>query len=198
MTYPTSWKSNREFWSLHYLRFQSLTKPLIDMERKYNYYHMEPPNESAKRISDILMNHEHSDEPTEITEMAMHTLGVGVIRDGFAPIIKKGTALPARREQTFTTSFDFQKGIKISIYRGDADVWASLNTCLSVFMLNLTPMPRGEPRVVVHFHFDEENMLILIVTIVLLNRYSLIVSVLSIIISITFLITICLSFLSTP
>ena len=112
---------------------------------------------AAKRIGHLLQR-QQSTQPTEITEIAVHTLGIGVVNDGFTPIIPKGTQLPATLDRPFTTSADFQKTMHIAVYRGESAM-CCLNACLGVFGLDIMPMPRGEARVVVTFRYSEEGML---------------------------------------
>ena len=95
---------------------------------------------------------------TDVTEynflpltLSMETLG------GIAvPLVKRGTPLPAKRKQRFSTASDNQKGVTFSIFLGESPI-SRKNISLGTFDLTGIPeAPRGEAVVNVEFEVDKE------------------------------------------
>jgi molecular chaperone HscC len=102
-----------------------------------------------------------------MTDVAPFTLGVDSTRtlgrhrvDGvFAPILERGTVLPASRTRTFSTIDDLQTSITFHVYQGEHPLCRD-NTEISTFQVTgLKPRPAGEESVEVRFTYDENALL---------------------------------------
>jgi len=83
--------------------------------------------------------------------LSMETAG-GIV----VPLVRRGTPLPAKRQQQFTTVADNQKAIAVEIYLGESPI-ASNNIHLGKVELNDIPhAPRGEPMINVTIEVDAD------------------------------------------
>jgi len=72
----------------------------------------------------------------------------------FTVLITRGTALPTRRSDVFTTADEYQGSITITLFQGDHGQ-AALNTRLGVFELTgFTPDRAGLPQIQVTLDVD--------------------------------------------
>lgn len=70
-------------------------------------------------------------------------------------IARRGTPLPAKRKQQFTTTVDNQKAVSIVLYLGESPI-ASKNIRIGqVELTGLTDAPRGEPQIDVLLEIDQ-------------------------------------------
>jgi hypothetical protein len=83
------------------------------------------------------------------------SLGIETVGGIFTEIIKKGTIIPEKKSQVFSTSENNQCSISIRILRGNSQK-AIENELIEVFEINnIPPAPRGVPQIEVTFAIDE-------------------------------------------
>merc|ERR1712207_21257 len=73
-------------------------------------------------------------------------------------ITPKGTVIPVRKSDIFTTSFNNQPIVEIHVLQGERK-FAKDNKSLGVFTLQVDPAPRGIPRIEVAFDIDASGLL---------------------------------------
>jgi molecular chaperone HscC len=84
----------------------------------------------------------------------------------FAPIIERGTVLPASRVERFHTTTDSQKQIAIEVYQGEHSL-CSENQRIGEYLLKGIPSrPAGEEAIEVRFSYDMNGVLDVDATIV--------------------------------
>jgi len=70
------------------------------------------------------------------------------------PVIQRGTPLPAKRSQTFSTATDNQPSVGIEVFLGERPL-ANKNMPIGSCMLkDIPPAPRGQPQIRVTFEVD--------------------------------------------
>jgi molecular chaperone DnaK len=96
-----------------------------------------------------------------LVDVAAHSLGIRALGpedtgfgepDTFAPILRRNTALPARRAEEFYTIVDGQEHLRVEVFQGEA-ARVSENRRVGSFEFRLEPAPESSP-VQVEFAYD--------------------------------------------
>ena len=116
-------------------------------------------------------------EDVVVTDVAPFTLGIAIashfaghsVRGVFAPILERGTVIPASRVKTFQTMAENQKEILIEVYQGE-HASCEQNRKLGEYRLgDLPPGPAGQ-AVDVRFSYDLNGLLEVDMTVVSTGR----------------------------
>lgn len=87
------------------------------------------------------------------------SLGIETLGGVFTVIIPRGTTIPTRRSQIFTTAADNQTAVTIHVLQGERPL-ASQNKSIARFdLVGIPPAPRGVPQIEVTFDIDADGIL---------------------------------------
>ncbi|MCX6063477.1 MAG: molecular chaperone DnaK [Caldiserica bacterium] len=86
------------------------------------------------------------------------TLGIETLGGVFTEMIKRNTAVPISKTQTFTTASDSQTQVEIHVLQGERPM-AKDNMSLGRFILDgIAPARRGEPQIEVSYDIDSNGI----------------------------------------
>merc|ERR1712195_81346 len=87
------------------------------------------------------------------------SLGIETVGGVLSKIINRGTVIPAKKSQTFTTNQDQQTTVTIAVFEGERALVKD-NHQLGKFDVNgIPPAPRGTAQIEVTFEIDENSLL---------------------------------------
>ena len=95
-----------------------------------------------------------------MTEAVLHkflplTLSMETLGGAATAIVRRGTPLPAKRKQQFSTTVDNQKAVRIEVYLGESPIAAKNIHIGQIELTGLQNAPRGEPQIDVVFEVDQ-------------------------------------------
>lgn len=94
-----------------------------------------------------------------LLDVAPLTLGIETYGGLFSPLIPRNSAIPVKKEQTFSTAVDGQTGVDISVYQGERPMVQD-NKLIGKFKLaNIPPGPKGTPVISVSFDINVDGIL---------------------------------------
>merc|ERR1712224_931065 len=87
------------------------------------------------------------------------TLGIETVGGVMSKIIPRGTVIPSKKAQTFTTNQDQQTTVTIAVFEGERALVKDNHNLGKFDMSGIPPAPRGTPQIEVTFEIDENSIL---------------------------------------
>jgi len=74
-------------------------------------------------------------------------------------IINRGTTIPTKKSQPYTTTQDQQTTVRIAVYEGERTLVKDNHRLAKFEITGIPPAPRGVPQIEVTFQIDQNSIL---------------------------------------
>jgi len=108
-----------------------------------------------------ILGGEESDEIKDmlLIDVTPLTLGIETVGGVMTKVIPRGTVIPAKKSQVFTTYQDQQTTVSIKVYEGERALVKDNHNLGKFDLGGIPPAPKGVPQIEVTFEIDENSIM---------------------------------------
>lgn len=87
------------------------------------------------------------------------SLGIEIVGGVMSKIIPKGSFIPTKKSQVFTTNVENQSMVTVSVFEGERPLVKDNHLLGRFDLTDIPPMPKGKPEIEVTFEIDDDGIL---------------------------------------